>query len=87
MFSFSFFISALLNFVLAIYIFSPETGDLSPIDQKIILNKKIADMTYLGFIVIGLPMTAFALGVFWWFLKRLSQAVKLPVEQILNTTK
>ncbi len=87
MFSLSFFISALLNFVLALYIFSPEKGGLSQEEQEVLLNKKIADMTYLGFIVIGLPMTAFALGVFWWFLKKLSHAVRLPVEHILNTTK
>ena len=87
MFSFSFFISALLNFVLALYIFSPEKGGLSPEEQEVLLNKKIADMTYLGFIVIGLPMTAFALAVFWWFLKKLSRAVQLPIEQILSAAK
>ncbi len=88
MFSLSFFISAVLNFVLAIYIFSEKgTEDLSSEEKEIILNQNIADMTWLGFLIIGLPLAVFALGIFGWFLNRLTKITGLPLEQILNTKK
>lgn len=87
MFSLSFFISAVLNFVLAMYIFSEVDAIAPSAEKEIILNQKIADMTWLGFIVIGLPMTAFAIGIFWWFLKKLSKATHLSIEQIMVTKK
>ena len=84
LFSISFFISAILNFILAIYIFSEKgTEGLSLTEKEILLNKKIADMTWLGFVVIGLPMTLFAFGVFWWFLKKLTKLTLLPMDHIL----
>ena len=84
MFSVSFFISAILNFILALYIFS-EQGPvgISSAEKEILLNKKIADMTWLGFVVIGLPMTFFAIGIFWWFVKQLSKLTRLPIEQLM----
>jgi len=86
LFSISFFISAALNFALAFYIFT-ESGpnNISPSEQEIILNKKIADMTWLGFLVIGLPMTVFSIGIFWWFLKKLEKITQLPLDAILMT--
>lgn len=84
MFSLSFFISAILNFVLALYIFSEQgPPEISLAEKEMILNKKIADMTWLGFVVIGLPMTLFAIGIFWWFLKKLSKLTQLPIEQLM----
>ena len=50
-FSLSFFVSAILNFALALFIFKESAEDM---------NKKIADMTWLGFVVIGLPLTLFS---------------------------
>ena len=82
-FSYSFFMSAVLNFVLAVYIFSDLNPGLSDESSKIILNKKIADMTWLGFVIIGLPCGLFAVGIFWRFLKQLSSLTKLPIEELL----
>ena len=87
MFSLSFFISAVLNFMLALYIFSKDNGiEISDTEKEIILNKKIADMTWLGFIVIGLPMTLFAIGILWWFLKKLGKITQLSTGQMLAAT-
>ena len=83
LFSYSFFISAVLNFILAIYIFTDSPPDVSSAESNIILNKKIADMTWLGFVVIGLPLTVFTMGIFWWFLKKLSYITGLSIEQLL----
>ena len=81
-FSLSFFISAILNFILAVYIFS-GTDSLPEIERDLVLNKKIADMTWIGFIVIGLPMTCVAVGIFWFFIKKLKSITQLSTKQIL----
>ncbi len=84
LFSISFFISSLLNFILALYIFSPIDTTLSEVNKMIILNQKIADMTWISLLVIGLPMTMIAAWIFWRFLKKLSQITQQPIEQILD---
>ena len=86
-FSMSFFISAVLNFILALYIFSETETTVSPAEKEIILNQKIADMTWLGFIVIGLPMTAFAFGVFWWFFKKIIKSHSITNRTNANNEK
>ena len=88
LFSLSFFISAGLNFILALYIFSAKglPEGLSSEQKDLILNKNIADMTWMGFVVIGLPMTIFAIGIFWSFVKQLTKITQLNMEQILTTT-
>ncbi len=79
-FSFSFFVSAVLNFLLALYIFA-DKGTGKP--DSLEMNQKIADMTWLGFVVIGLPLTLFSVFVFWRFLRGLSRLTGLSLEQIL----
>ena len=74
-FSFSFFISAILNFVLALLIFIKQPDSVS-------INKKIADMTWMGYLVIGVPLTLFSGFVLWQFFKGLSQLTDLSLEQI-----
>lgn len=81
MFSLSFFLSAVLNFFLALYIFSQESPAGVPVAED--LNQKIADITWLGFVVIGLPMTVIAVTIFWFFIKKLSHITGLSTEQIL----
>lgn len=84
LFSISFFISALLNFILALYVFSPTDTTLPDTDRSLILNQKIADMTWISLLVIGLPMTIIAAWIFWRFLKKLSDITQQPIEQILD---
>ncbi len=80
--SYSFFISAMMNFVLALHIFS-DSSQISP-NKETLLNQNIADMTWLGFLVIGVPMTIFSIIIFLWFMKRLSTLVQLPMESLLK---
>lgn len=80
MFSLSFFLSAVLNFALAFYIFYGVKAS-----EEGVLNQKIADMTWLGFVVIGLPMTIIAVFIFWSFIKKLKHLTGLSTEQILIT--
>ncbi len=84
LFSSSFFISAILNFILALYIFNDSQISTTE-NPDILLNKKIADMTWVGLLVIGLPMTFFSAIIFWRFLKKLSQLTQLPIEKLLTT--
>ena len=83
-FSFSFLLSAVMNFLLAIYIFIEPGNDLSEAQKEIILNKQIGDMTWMGFVVIGLPLTLFSAGILWYFIKELSQICQLPKSQLLK---
>lgn len=85
LFSASFFISAILNFLLAWFIFSPISESSSEVDKTLILNQQIADMTWMGMLVIGVPMTIIAAWIFWQFLKKLSLITKTPIEQILDS--
>ncbi len=81
LFSLSFFLSAVLNFFLAFYIFSKKPPVAVPVAED--LNQKIADITWLGFVVIGLPMTAVAVIIFVFFIKKLTHITGLSTEQIL----
>ena len=85
--SFSFLLSALMNFILALYIFSPAPAALSESQKEILLNQQIADMTWIGFAVIGLPLTLFSFGVLWYFIKKLSSISQLPIKEMFIENK
>ncbi|MCB0385953.1 MAG: hypothetical protein KDD43_11215, partial [Bdellovibrionales bacterium] len=54
LFASSFFLSSLLNFVLAARIFTAIDQALPELERSAILNDQIAQMTWLGFVVIAL---------------------------------
>ncbi len=83
-FSLSFLLSAVMNFILAIYIFTELDSSLPEVQKEIILNKQIADMTWMGFVVIGLPLTLFSAGILWYFIKELSKISQLPKSQLIK---
>lgn len=84
-FSLCFFISAVLNFVLALNIFQDHSKQGAA--QQQILNEQIADMTWISFLVIGLPLTIITGIVLWRLLSQLRQLTSLSVEQILHLEK
>lgn len=71
-FAFTFFLSAILNFVLAIYIFKDIPQSLSVMERKAILNEQIAEMTWLSFIVIMAP----SMICMFWLLSYLFKGIK-----------
>jgi hypothetical protein len=85
LFSISFFISAFLNFVLAIYIFKPIAEGIAKSDQAIILNQQISKMTWAGMLVISVPMVFFLGFTFYRLLKDLEKTTGLTQEEILKT--
>ena len=86
-FSLSFFLSAGLNFALALFIFTDSAKTLVEQEKEMLLNQQIADMTWLGFVVIGLPMTVFAGFILWSFMKNLKQITGLSLEEIMPGAK
>lgn len=84
LFSLSFFLSAALNFVLAIYVFSPLEKTLSEEDKSIALNAQISQMTWMGFLVIGVPMFVFLGATFYVLFKDLKRITGLSEEEMLS---
>jgi len=85
LFAVSFFVSALLNFFLALYIFSPLPHDLSEEEKSVVLNEQISQMTWKGMLVIGLPMMIFLGLTFYILFKDLKKVTGLTEDEILTT--
>ncbi|MBX3023064.1 MAG: hypothetical protein KF799_15415 [Bdellovibrionales bacterium] len=82
--SLSFFISALLNFVLAVEIFKDIDPELAAGAQNQVLNEQIARMTWMGFAVIALPLMVFSGILVFNFLKRVSSMTETPLNTLLK---
>ncbi|MCH2534696.1 MAG: hypothetical protein MK008_09675 [Bdellovibrionales bacterium] len=83
----SFFISATLNFLLAVYIFKDIDPSLSEVAQSELLNKQIKEMTLLGYLVIALPLTVFMIVILMDFIKRLKKITGLETEELIPAMK
>ncbi len=82
--SISFFISALLNFVLAAQVFLPIDPGLASEVQEQILNEQIARMTWMGYVVIAVPLMVFSGVIVTLFLRKLSALSQLALQQLLK---
>jgi hypothetical protein len=83
-FSISFFVSAALNFILGLIIFQPISLELSADARAQALNDQIAQMTWMGYIVIALPLTLGTGFLIWWLLKSLSSTLDLKMDSLLQ---
>lgn len=84
LFALSFFLSAVLNFALAIYIFSPVPEGTSAEDKAVILNGQISQMTWVGMAAIGLPMMFFLAATLFQLFKDLQKHTGLSQEDMLK---
>lgn len=82
--SYCFFFSAFLNFIVGVRIFEHKNV-LSELEKQNLLNEQIADMTWISFLVIGLPLTVISSWTLWWFINHLRKLTGLSLEQILFT--
>ncbi|APJ05182.1 VC0807 family protein [Silvanigrella aquatica] len=73
----AFFLSGLLNFILAIDIIVSPSGTEA-------FNKELAEMTWKSYIVIALPKTVISLFGLWWFIFRLKKLTGLNASEILK---
>lgn len=85
-FSISFFVSAILNLILGFMIFEPIDLNLPQLNRAQILNDQIAQMTWLGYIVIALPLTIGTGILLWWLMKSLSSTLEVKIEDLLQKT-
>lgn len=84
-FAFTFFFSALLNFLLAFRIFSNIPKDLLEDEKTRILNEQIADMTLQGYIVILAPSIVFLFLILFFFFRSLSRLTGLKFDDLIKT--
>jgi hypothetical protein len=84
LFGLSFVLSAVLNGVIAYWIFE-KIDDTLPEPQKAeILNQQIAQMTWLGFAFIAVPCLIVSAGSLYWVLRRLSELTGWSVQSLLE---
>ncbi|MCB0362763.1 MAG: hypothetical protein KDD35_08570, partial [Bdellovibrionales bacterium] len=82
LFASSFFISSVLNFILAAKVFSYIDPQLSELEHSAALNDQIARMTWMGFVVIALPLMLFSMAVIWHLLKGIRHLTGLSYAEI-----
>ncbi|NJL25002.1 MAG: hypothetical protein HC902_07395 [Calothrix sp. SM1_5_4] len=83
--SFLFFISSALNFILAWDIFRDIDATLDPAAKDQILNEQIAQMTWMGFVVIALPLMVFSGTLVYLFLKGVSRMTETPIHSLIKS--
>ncbi len=86
-FSGSFFLSSLLNFVLARSIFSEIPITLSEVERSRMLNEQISQMTWMGFAVIALPLLILSALLIWWFLNQVARLTQKPLSSLFPKTE
>lgn len=82
-FASSFFISTVLNFFVAQYFLSPEKIDYSAVNARELYNQAVGKITWWGFLVIGLPMTAFLVCCMLYLLKGLRRLTGLENDELM----
>lgn len=84
--SFSFFISALLNFIIAKKTFLPINAALSAEQKADILNEQIALMHQRGFIGIALPSMIMLLGLLFYYFKQVEKITGASIETFFHSS-
>jgi hypothetical protein len=80
----SFFLSACLNFGLALLIFTPLPESLSETERSVMLNQQIAQMTSWSFAVILLPSMLFLIYIFYHLMGGIKKLTDLNTEEIMR---
>lgn len=80
----SFFVSAILNFVLAQKIFLPIDSSIPELERATILNQQIAEMTGTSFVVIMIPSMAMLIGIMFYLFRGMSKATGLTLQEMIR---
>lgn len=80
----SFVLSSALNFFVAIFVFKDIDSSLPSEEQREALNQQIADMTWMGYVFIALPLTLIMGLLTIYILKRLKKMTGLKTKEILK---
>lgn len=82
--SISFLISAFLNFVLALYVFTPLAETLSEIQKQELLNEQLSQMTLYSLGVILVPSMIFLGALLFYSFKKINKLTGLTAEDLLK---
>ena len=83
----SFVLSAILNFVIALFVFTDIDPLLGEELKRQTLNQQVADMTWMGYVFIALPLTFITGFLLWWILKQLKSLTGLSLEELIPQMK
>lgn len=81
--SLSFFLSSLLNFIVARRIFLPIAVEIQGEQKSLLLNEQIAEMTKVSFPIILVPSFLLLMGLMFYLLHRLKKLTGLTMDEIL----
>jgi hypothetical protein len=79
----SFFLSAILNFIVAQRVFIELPQHLNAMEKSELLNQQISQMTWLGFVVIAAPSTILTFAILWYTIQGVRRLTGLSLEEIL----
>lgn len=79
----SFLISTVLNFFLAQYFLGPAKIDYNSENARVLYNQAVSSITWVGFLVIGVPIMAFLVGCMLFLLKGLRQLTGLENDELM----
>ncbi|MDZ4662651.1 MAG: VC0807 family protein [Pseudomonadota bacterium] len=82
-FSASFFLSAILNFLVANHVFTDIEYFWLSSERAALRNLQIAQMTKLGYLMIALPCMVITMVVIWFLLNGLTKITKLSLNEIM----
>lgn len=83
--SLSFFLSAILNFLLAEYIFKSIDTTLAAEQRARILNDQIAQMTTWSTVVIMVPSMIFLIFILWYLMRGIKHLTGLEMDKIVRS--
>ena len=84
LFAFSFLLSSVMNFALAVWVFQPIADTVTEVEKMNILNEQVARMTWMGYVVIALPLSLFSIFVMWHLVRGLSRLTGLELTHLLQ---
>lgn len=84
--SISFLLSAVLNFVLAVYIFTPLASSLTQAQKQEALNEQLSQMTLYSLLVILIPSMIFLGSLIYYAMKKINKLTGLTTDDLLKSS-
>ena len=78
----SFLVSAILNFGLSLYIFTPLSESLSVNEKQELLNQQLSQMTMTSLVVILVPMMLFVGSILYFAFRKTTKITGLTMDQL-----
>lgn len=83
-FAFSFLVSAILNYVLAVAIFTPIDASILGDARGAIINQQLGKMNALSWAVIVIPSMAFLVFVLWYLFSGIKKITGLEMKELIK---